>query len=44
LRKIIEYHLLKQDEISDPVKLGQVLQKSLDAALELPESAMARLG
>jgi len=37
LRKIIEQHLLKQEEISDPVKLGRVVQKSLDAALGLPD-------
>ena len=37
LRKIVEYNLLRQDEISDPVKLGRVLQKSLDAALGLPD-------
>jgi hypothetical protein len=30
LRKIIEYHLLKEDEISDPVKLSRVVRKSLD--------------
>jgi len=37
LRKIIEYHLLKEDEISDPVKLSRVVRKSLDAALGLPD-------
>ena len=26
LRKIIEYELLKEDEISDPVKLGRVVE------------------
>ena len=33
LRKIIEYHLLKEDEIRDAVKLSRVARKSLDAAL-----------
>jgi hypothetical protein len=37
LRKIIEYELLKEDELSDPVKLGRVVRKSLDAALGLPD-------
>lgn len=37
LRKIIEHHLLKEDEISDPVKLSRVVRKSLDAALGLPD-------
>ena len=37
LRKIIEYHLLKEDEISDPVKLSRVAQKLLDATLGLPD-------
>lgn len=37
LRKIVEHNLLRQDEISDPVKLGRVLQKALDAALGLPD-------
>jgi hypothetical protein len=37
LRKIIEHELLKEDELSDPVKLGRVVRKSLDAALGLPD-------
>jgi hypothetical protein len=37
LRKIIEHHLLKEDQISDPVKLSRVVRKSLDAALGLPD-------
>ena len=37
LRKIVEHHLLKEDEISDPVKLSRVVRKSLDAALGLPD-------
>ena len=37
LRKIIEYHLLKEDEISDPVKLSRVVRKSLDTTLGLPD-------
>jgi len=37
MRKIIEQHLLKEDEISDPVKLSRVVQKSLDTALGLPD-------
>jgi hypothetical protein len=37
LRKIIEYHLPKEDEISDPVKLSRVVRKSLDIALGLPD-------
>ena len=34
---MIEYHLLKEDEISDPVKLSHVVRKSLDTALGLPD-------
>ena len=37
LRKIFEHGLLKKDEINDPVKLGRVVQKSLDTALRLPD-------
>jgi hypothetical protein len=37
LRKIIEHHLLKEDEISDPVKLSRAVRKSLDTALGLPD-------
>jgi hypothetical protein len=37
VRRMIEYHLLKEDEISDPVKLSRVVRKSLDAALGLPD-------
>ena len=37
LRKITEYHLLKEDEISDPVKLSRVVRKSLDTTLGLPD-------
>jgi hypothetical protein len=33
----IEYHLLKEDEINDPVKLSRVVRKSLDTALGLPD-------
>ena len=29
VRRMIEYHLLKEDEISDPVKLNRVVRKSL---------------
>jgi hypothetical protein len=43
MRKIIEQHLLKEDEISDPVKLSRVVQKSLDTALGF-RTCMARLG
>src|SRR6478752_8161284 len=37
VRRMIEYHLLKEDEISDPVKLSRVVRKSLDTALGLPD-------
>ena len=37
LRKILEHGLLKKDEINDRVKLGRVVQKSLDTALGLPD-------
>ena len=37
LWRIIEYHLLEEDEISDPVKLSRVVRKSLDTALGLPD-------
>jgi hypothetical protein len=37
LSKMIEDHLLKEDEIGDRVKLARVAQKLLDAGLGLPE-------
>jgi hypothetical protein len=37
LRKMIEDHLLKEDEIGDRIKVARVAQKLLDGALGLPE-------
>ena len=37
VRRMVECHLVKEDEISDPVKLSRVVQKSLDTALGLPD-------
>jgi hypothetical protein len=37
LRKMIDDHLLKEDEISDQVKVARVVQTLLDGALGLPE-------
>jgi len=37
LRKMIENHLLKEDEISNQAKVAHVVQKLLDGALGLPE-------
>ena len=37
LRKMIDDHLLKEDEISDQAKVTRVVQTLLDGALGLPE-------
>ncbi len=37
LRKMIDDHLLKEDEISDQAKITRVVQTLLDGALGLPE-------
>jgi hypothetical protein len=37
LRKMIDDHLLKEDEIDDQVKVARVMQKLLDSALGFPE-------
>ncbi len=38
LRKMIDNHLLEEDDIGDRVKIARVTQKLLDGALGLPES------
>ena len=37
LRKIVEDHLLNEDEIDDRVKVGRIVQKLLDTGLGLPD-------
>jgi hypothetical protein len=37
LRKMIDTHLLKEEEISDRVKVARVVQKLLNVALDLPD-------
>jgi hypothetical protein len=37
LRKMIDNHLLKVEEISDRVKVARVVQKLLNGALDLPD-------
>jgi len=37
LRKMIDDHLLKEDEIDDQVKVARVMQKLLDSALGFAE-------
>ena len=37
LRKMIEDHLLKEDEIGDQLKVARIVQKLLDAGLGLPD-------
>lgn len=37
LRKMIEDHLLKEDEIGDRIKLARVVQKILDTGLGIPD-------
>jgi hypothetical protein len=37
LRKMIEDHLLKEDEIGDRIKIARIVQKLLDTGLGLPE-------
>lgn len=38
LRKIVEDHLLNEDEIGDRAKISRVLQKLVDSGLGLPET------
>ena len=44
LSKVIDDHLLKEDEIDDQVKVARVMQKLMDQSLGVPAKAMARLG
>jgi hypothetical protein len=37
LRKMIEDHFLKENELGDRVKVARIAQKVLDGALGLPE-------
>jgi hypothetical protein len=37
LRKMIEDHLLKEDEIGDRVKVARIVQKLLNTGLGLPD-------
>ena len=37
LRKIVEDHLLNEDEIDDRVKVARIVQKLLDTGLGLPD-------
>jgi hypothetical protein len=37
LRKMIDNHVLREQEISDRVKVARVVQKLLDGALDLPD-------
>jgi hypothetical protein len=37
LRKMIEDHLLKENEIDDRVRVARIVQKLLDASLGLPD-------
>jgi hypothetical protein len=37
LRKMIEGHLLKENEIGDRVKVARIVQKLLDTGLGLPD-------
>ena len=37
LRKMIDDHLLKEEEIGDRVKVARVVQKLLNGALDLPD-------
>jgi hypothetical protein len=37
LRKMIDDHLLKENELGDRVKLARIVQKIVDTGLELPD-------
>ena len=39
LRKMIDDHLLKEDEIGDQLKVARVVQKLMEGALGLPEKS-----
>ena len=44
LRKMIDDHLFKEEDIGDRVKVGRIVQKLLNGALDLPDKPVARLG
>ena len=37
LRKMIDDHLLKEEDMGDRVKVGRIVQKLLNGALDLPD-------
>jgi hypothetical protein len=37
MRKMIDNHVLREEEISDRVKVARVVQKLLNVALDLPD-------
>ena len=37
LRKMIDDHLLKEEDIGDRVKVARIVQKLLNSALDLPD-------
>jgi len=37
LRKMIDNHLLKEEDIADRVKVARIVQKLLNGALDLPD-------
>jgi len=37
LRKMIDNHLLKEEDIADRVKVARIVQKLLSGALDLPD-------
>jgi hypothetical protein len=44
LRKMIDDHLLKEEEIGDRVRVARIVQKLLNGSLDLPDKPGARLG
>ena len=44
LQKMIEDHLLKENEIGDRVEVARIVQKLLDTGLGLPDRTVARVG
>jgi hypothetical protein len=38
LRKMIDDHLLKEEEMDDRVKVARIVQKIVDTGLELPDT------
>ena len=44
LRKMIDDHLIKEEDIGDRVKVARIVQKLLNGALDLPDEPFGMIG